>query len=136
MWAETWNAKKVIDLLHSWGKPAALNYTRLTPRLVLVLVLATVKRPSDLTLLRITPGVMQVTADLVTFQPVFGARNTWPNHPYGSTITLTRSEDECLCPVAVVKEYLDITKDREQRGEKLFVTRQMAPALFNAMIAN
>ena len=54
-----------------------------------------------------------------------------------SPIRLRRSEDECLCPVALVKEYLAKTKDREQRSEKLFVTRKIGPVISfsNAMIA-
>ena len=73
---------------------------------------------------------MQATADLVIFQPVFGANNAEPNHPYGPTITMRMSKDECLCQVALVKEYLARTKEREQSSEKLFVTRRMSPAIF------
>ena len=76
---------------------------------------------------------MQVTADLVTCQPVFGAKNTQSNHPYESTITLTRSEAECFYPVAPVNEYIARTKDREQRSEKAFVTRKMGPEISISM---
>ena len=79
---------KVIDLLHAMGKPSALNYTHLTPMTVMILALAKVKRPSALNLLRITQKTMQITEDSITFQPVFGAKNAWPNHPYGPAITL------------------------------------------------
>ena len=89
--------------------------------------MATVERPLDLNLLRITPRALQVTADLATFQPVFWAKNIWPNYPYGPIIIL-RSEDKCLCPLALVKEYLARTKDREQRSEP-FVTRKIGPAI-------
>ena len=49
-----------IDLLHSWGKPAAFNYTWLTLEMVLIMTLATVKRPSDMNQLKITPRAMQI----------------------------------------------------------------------------
>ena len=80
---------------------------------VMIFALATVKRPSDLNLLRITPKAMQITEDSVTFSPVFGAKNAKPNHLYGPTITLRQAEDECLCPVRLIKECIAKTKDRE-----------------------
>ena len=81
--ADTWDVIKVLDLLHAWGKPAVLNNTCLQLKAVMILALATVKRLSDLNLLRITPGAMQISEDSVTFNPVFGAKNARPNHPYG-----------------------------------------------------
>ena len=55
---ETWHFKKVIDLLWSRGRPAILNYNRLTLKMVMLLVMVTVKRPLVLNLLRITPRAM------------------------------------------------------------------------------
>ena len=103
--AETSDIKKVIDLFHSWGKLAVLSYTRLTIKMVKILAVASVKRPSDPSLLRITPRAI--------FWPVFGTKNAQSNHPYGPTITVRWSKDEWLCQVALVREYLAITKDRE-----------------------
>ena len=100
---------------------------------VMILAVATVKRPSDLNLQNITYVAMQVIADSVTFHLVFRAKNAQHNHPYGPTITLQQSEDECICPAALVREYLTITKDREQRSEKHFVTKKMGPAIFLSM---
>ena len=88
VWADIWDLKKVLDMLHALGKSSALNYTCPTLKTVMILALATVKRPSDLNLLRITPKAMQITEDSVTFQPVSGAKNARPNHPYGPTLTL------------------------------------------------
>ena len=127
--ADTWNEKKVLDLLHAWGKPSALNYTCLTLKTVMILALATVKRPSDLNLLRITSKAMEIIEDSVTFQPVLSTKNSRPNHPYGSTVTLRWVEDEYLCPVRLIKEYVRKTKEREQWSEKLFITRKMGPAV-------
>ena len=92
--------------------------------MVMILALATVKRPSDLNLLSINPRSMQVTADMVTYKLLFGAKNVQSCHPYGPTITLRWSEDECLWPEALVRDYLTRTKDGRQRSEKLFVTRK------------
>ena len=122
VWVETWDVKRVIDLLQPWCKPAALNYSRMTLKIAMVLALATVRRSLDWDLLRITPKAMQVTTDLVTFQPVFWAKNAQLSHPYGPMIILMRSEDDCLCPVALIGEYLARTKNKRQRNEKLFVT--------------
>ena len=58
VWADTWDVKKVLDLLHAWGKPSVLNYTHVTLNTVMILALATVKKPSDLNLLRITPRAL------------------------------------------------------------------------------
>ena len=71
----------------------------------MILALATVKSPSDLNLLRITLGAMQISEDSITFQLVFGTKNAGPDHAYGPTITLRWVEDECLCPVRLIKEY-------------------------------
>ena len=79
----------------------------------MILVLSTIKRPSDLNLLRIAPGAMQILEDSVTFQLVFGAKNARSNHPYDPTITLRQAEDECLYPVRLIKEYVAKTKHRE-----------------------
>ena len=79
IWADTCVVKKVLDLLHACGKPSALNYTHLNLKTVRILALATVKRSSDLNLLKITPKAMQITEDSVTFQLVFGAQNARPN---------------------------------------------------------
>ena len=72
---------------------------------------------------------MQILEDSVTFQPVFGAGNTRPNHPYCPTVTLRWAEDECLYPVRLIKEYIAKTKDREDQSVKLFVSRKMGPAV-------
>ena len=72
---------------------------------------------------------MQITEDSVTFQLVFEATNPRPNYPYDPTITLRQVEDECLCLVRLIKEYIAKTKDREDQSEKLFVTRNMGPAV-------
>ena len=45
----------------------------------MILALATVKRPSEMYLLWITPKVMQITEDSVTFQPLFGVKNARPS---------------------------------------------------------
>ena len=118
VWEETCNVMKVINLIQSWCKSAALYYTRVTLRMVMVLVLATVKRPPDLNLLRITPMSMWVTADSVTFQPMFWAKNALLYHPYGPTVTLRRSKDECLCQVALVKEYIARTRTESKEVKR------------------
>ena len=84
------------------------------------LALATVKRLSYMSLLRITPGAMQISEDSVTFQLVFGAKNVRPNHPYGPIIRLRWAEDECLCPVRLIKEYIAKNKDREDQSDEHF----------------
>ena len=58
VWAETWDIKTVIDLLYSLEKPSALNYTRLTAKLAMILAWAMVKRLSDILWLRITQQAM------------------------------------------------------------------------------
>ena len=103
VWADTWGVKKILDLLHAWGKHLILNYTCLTLKTVMILALATVKWPSDLNLLRITLGYMQILEDSVTSQLVFGAKNARPNQPYGPSITLRWAEDEWLCLVRHIK---------------------------------
>ena len=113
VWADTWHVTKVLNLLHVWGNPSVLNYTCLTLKTVMILALATVKMPSDLNLLRITLGVMQILENSGTFQPVFGFMKARQNHPYGPVIILRHAEDECLHPVRPIKEYLAKTKDRE-----------------------
>ena len=70
---------------------------------------------------------MQVTADSIALQHMLWAKNAQFNHSYEPTITLRQSENECLLPVALVREYLGRTKDGEQISEKLFVTRKMGP---------
>ena len=110
-------ARKFTD---SWTKGTKQNYHWM------LVPLATVKRPSDLNLLRIAPGVMQITEDSFTFRPVFGAKNA---HIYGPIVSLRQAEDACLCPVRLIKEYIAKTKDREDQREKLFVPRKMGPAV-------
>ena len=53
-------------------------------------------------------------------------------------ITLRWLEDECLCPIALLKEVLARTVDKEPRTEKLSVTRKMGllTAILNATIAS
>ena len=109
LWDETWDVKKVIDLLCSWGKQVILSFTRLTLKMAMILAIAKVKIPYNLK----CTGAMQITTDLVIFQPVFGSKNVQPNHPYGSTITLRWSEDEYLCLLSLGRVYLTRTKDRE-----------------------
>ena len=106
--------------------------------MVMILASVTVKRHSYLMLPWITPRAMQVTAGLITFQPVFGAKNAQLNHLYGSIITLRQWEEKCLCLVALVKEHLSKIKDREKRSEKLFLTSNMFPttAISNVTIAS
>ena len=69
-----WDVQKVLDLLHAWEKPLVLNYICLTQKTVMILALATVKRPSELNLLRNTPGAMQILEDSITFQQCLGLR--------------------------------------------------------------
>ena len=44
VWAETWDVRKVTDILLSWDELAVLNYSRLTLKMVMILAIATVKR--------------------------------------------------------------------------------------------
>ena len=69
---------------------------------------------------------------------MFGAKNAWPNHLYGSTTTIQWLEDECLCLVQLMKEYVAKTKDTEEQSEKLFVTWKKGPVVTasNATIDN
>ena len=157
VWADTWDIKKVLNLLHVWGKPSVLKYTPLTLKMVMILALPTVKRPSDLSLFRITPKAMQITEDSVTFQLVFGAKNARPKHLYWPTITVRWAEDECLCSVMLIKEYIAswevfllhlslflqdqclptgvvVLEDREDQSEKLFVTRKISLAVAVAVV--
>ena len=76
------------------------------------MALAMVKRPSYLNLLRITPTkTIQVTVDSVTFKSAFEAKKAQSNDPYGPAIALRQAEDECLCPVRLLKEYIAKNKD-------------------------
>ena len=53
VWAETWGIQKVNDFLHSWDKLAALSYTKLTLKIVMILALAIDERPLDLNLIHV-----------------------------------------------------------------------------------
>ena len=50
--------------------------------------------------------------DSITFQSVFRAKNAWPGHQYGATITLQHSEDKYLSPLGLIKKYIVGTKER------------------------
>ena len=104
----------------------------------MILAFTIVKRPSDLNLLSIKPRAMQIIADSVTFKPMFVAKNAEPNHLYGPMITLRWSQDESLCPVALVREDAATTRDREQRSVKISVKRKMGlvTAISNATIVS
>ena len=65
IWTDIWVVKKVLDLIHAGGKLSTLNYACLTLKTVMTLASATVKRPSDLNLLKTTPKAMQITEDSV-----------------------------------------------------------------------
>ena len=69
------------------------------------------------------------TKDLVTFQPVFEAKISLPNHLYGMVVTLRWSEDECFYPAGLINEYIAKAKDGEEWSDKLFVTRKMSLAI-------
>ena len=67
---------------------------------------------------------------------MFGAKNVQLNHPYGSTIALRKSEDECFCPVALVRVFSQNKRQRAQKWEVL-CHKEMGPAISisNATIA-
>ena len=52
-----------------------------------------------------------------------------PSPAIWAKIIFRISEDEFLCPVAQVKEYLARIKNKKQRSDKLLVTRKMGPAV-------
>ena len=113
VWADTWDVKKVLDLLHARKASSRELYMSNTENSHDIGP-SHRQEASDLNLLRITLWAMQrISKDSVTFQPVFGAKNARPNYPYCPTITLRQAEDERLCPVRLIKEYLAKTKDRE-----------------------
>ena len=72
---------------------------------------------------------MQITKDSVTFQPVFGDKIARPNQPYGLTITLRQAEDECLCPVRLIKNTQPKPKTESDPSGKLSVPRKMGQAV-------
>ena len=49
--------------------------------------------------------------------------------PILSYYTTEGTEDECLYPMRLIKEYIAKTKDWLGQSEKLFVTRKMGPAV-------
>ena len=63
VWAETWEVKKVLDLLHAWRNLSVLNYTHLSLKTVMIETLTTVMRPSDQNLLWITPKAMLIPSE-------------------------------------------------------------------------
>ena len=76
--ADTSDVMKFLDLLQALEKPSALNYSHLTLKIFVTLALATVKRPSDLNLSKITPKAMQITDISITFNLCLG-KNARPN---------------------------------------------------------
>ena len=133
----TWDVKKVLDMLKAWGPPDQLNYTRLTLKTCMILALCTCKRPSDLNLLRISKGNMQVMESAITFHPAFGAKNARRSHAYTPPFTIRLARDECLCPVRTIKAYLKAIMSRPNRSKNFFVTRKQgnAIAMTNGTIA-
>ena len=125
----TWDVKKVLDMLKAWGPPDQLNYTRLTLKTCMILALCTCKRPSDLNLLRISKGNMQVMESAITFHPAFGAKNARRSHAYTPPFTIRLARDECLCPVRTIKAYLKATMSRPNRSKNFFVTRKQGNAI-------
>ena len=80
----------------------------------MILILATIRRPLTLNLLKMTPKAMQLGTDSATFQLASGAKNARLNHPHRATIIHPWSEDECLCPVSLICEYIARIKNSKQ----------------------
>ena len=69
-----------------------------------LLALASIKRISDLTLLRTDEEAMAVGPSRAIFQPAFGAKQDRPGH-LPPPLVISAVGDELICPLRHLKEY-------------------------------
>ena len=73
-----WSVSTVLEMLRSWGSPEELSRQTLTWRVAMLLALASARRASDLSLLRIDEDHLFKTNDSWRFHLVLGAKQDRP----------------------------------------------------------
>ena len=107
-----WSVSTVLEMLRSWGNPEELSRQKLTWRVAMLLVLASARRASDLSLLHIDEDHLFKTNDSWRFHLVFGAKQDRPGH-IPQDVLISKQACRELCPLENLREYL-----RRTEGER------------------
>ena len=116
----TWDMASVLTYVKNMGLPHSLDLRQLTWKLTFLIAVFSARRMADLTLLRVTPQYLQLSADSAVFQPAFGAKQDRPGHQ-NPILVLRSYTDKALCPVTTLREYLTRTR-YGNRDVSLFLT--------------
>ena len=88
----------------------------------MLLSLVTAKRVHDLTVLRFSPAhLTQLGVDSIVLQPAAGCETDRQGH-LAPSFKLTAYQDERLCPVKCLSEYLTCTAPLRRMNQQLFIS--------------
>ena len=119
-YSSVWDVSQVTDFLKAMGEPSSLPTPLLTKKLAMLLALVSVQRSSDLVRL----SLPVTTTDDRVIIPVKGlAKQSAPGTARGRDplSVLEFTQDETLCPVRCLKEYLARTEAWRKEQPQLFL---------------
>ena len=117
----TWSVKSVLETLKSWSPANSLDLKCLTFKTVMLVALASAKRPSSLTLLSLKEGFCEIGESSVRFQPVGLEKTEGPSHCAPPLVLNRFTDDPRLCPAHYVKAYIRKTEGCRS-SDRLFVS--------------
>lgn len=115
----TWDVQIVLDNILQWGDTNSLSLKLLTFKLVMLMSLARPSRSSDLASLCIDN--YHYMPEGVTFLPSSLAKQSRQGKPLTDFFFASFPDNNQLCPVETLRQYLRITASLRKETNRLFV---------------
>lgn len=112
----TWDASKVLNYLHSLS--STLSFKETTLKLVSLLALVTGQRVQTLTAIKLSDIVWENPVQI----KISNRLKTTSVNRSNPILVLPPFQDEYLCPVKALKDYIAATKDKRGNCDKLFIS--------------
>ena len=116
----TWDVQRVLNYLEVGGHPSTLPLKALTLRTVFLLAITRPSRSADLSQLSINR--MKTLSNGVVFVPAVLAKQSRQGKPIEEFFFPSFPDNPVLCPVGMLRSYLDNTRSLRGEETKLFVS--------------
>ena len=114
----TWDIGQVLMYIAQWHPAESLSLPRLTSKITFMLAAFTAKRVSDLVLFSVDGSLCHVGSSCVVLQTAFESKTDRPSHR-SPPVKLKKCEDERLCPVRYITEYIQRTETLSRDSQLL-----------------
>ena len=120
----SWSVVKVLETLKKWSPPESLSIKLLSYKTVMLLALASCKRPGSISLLSVDEKYCRVGIEQIVFQPVSLEKTENMSHTAKPLEIDSFVQDTSICPVFYLKAYMERVKDLRSTDSLFVILRK------------